>query len=92
MIKETILSIIFFLILLLIPYIVMAGVVLEPKYSDPQVDWIDPNTLPQNVTDTYTSSNGLTCKNAVFQVYVGDIRMPARKCQLPDGAWATMPF
>lgn len=92
MIKSTILSIIFFIILLSIPYMLEAGVVLEPKYTDPQIDWIDPNINPQNITDTYTSSNGLTCKNAVFQVYVGDIQMPARKCQLPDGAWATMPF
>ena len=66
-----------------------AGVEIIPKYNEPQVDWIDPNTKAKNIGDTYESSNGLQCKNAVYQVYVGDLLVPARKCQLPDGAWQT---
>ena len=81
-----------FIALLAITTDTNAGVKLVPKYNEPQVDWIDPNTKAKNIGDTYKSSNGLVCKNAVYQVYVGDVLMPARKCQLPDGARQTFTF
>jgi len=85
-------ALLFFIALVAIATDTRAGVELVPKYNDPQVDWIDPNTKPRDIGDTYLSPNGLTCKNAVYQIYVGDVLMPARKCQLPDGAWQTFTY
>lgn len=85
--KNAILSIIFFLIVLSIPYVVDAGIIIEPRYSENQLDWVDPNKEPTEFSDTYISEQGLVCENRVFQVYQKGMYLPARKCQLPDGAW-----
>jgi len=69
-----------------------AGVVIEPAYNENQLDWVDPNTAPSTMTETYISQHGLTCKNQIFQIYHMGTYLPARKCQLPDGAWFTEPL
>jgi hypothetical protein len=85
--KNAILSIIFFLIVLSIPYVVDAGIIIEPRYSENQLDWVDPNNETAEFDNHYQSELGLTCENKVFQVYHKGMYLPARKCQLPDGAW-----
>ena len=85
--KNTILTIIFFIILLSVPYVVDAGVVIEPRYSENQLHWVDPNEEPSEFSNHYNSELGLKCQNKVFQVYQNGMYLPARKCQLPDGAW-----
>jgi len=90
--KNAILSIIFFIIVLSIPYVVDAGVELEPKYNMPQVDWIDPNSQPIKTQEYYDSEDGLKCLNQIFQINQNGLNLPARKCQMPDGSWYTFLF
>lgn len=89
MIKNVILSIIFFVIMLSIPYIVDAGVIVEPRYQSNQLDWIDPNSKSNSFQEFYVSEHGLVCENQIYQIYHLGTYVPARKCQLPDGAWIT---
>ena len=88
MIKNVVLSVIFFIIVLMIPYIVDAGVVLDPKNKTPTGSWVDPNNQ-QIESDYFVSKDGLLCANRIWQVPVNGVMTPARKCRLPDGAWAT---
>lgn len=92
MIKNTILSILIFLVMITIPQIVDAGVELEPKYQIPQVDWVDPNAMPINNEKYYQSEDGLTCLNEIYQINQNGLNLPARKCQMPDGSWYTFLF
>jgi hypothetical protein len=87
MIRSLVLSVVFFFIILYIPYCAKAGVIIEPRYTENQLDWVDPNKEPSNFDGYYISEHGLTCQNQVFQVYQNGMYLPARKCQLPDGAW-----
>lgn len=87
MIKNVILSVIFFVTVLSIPYLVEAGVIIEPVYKKNQVDWIDPNKEPYEFSTHYTSEKGLKCENQIYQIYQYGSFVPARRCQLPDGAW-----
>ena len=89
MIKATVLSIVFFIIMLTIPYVANAGdIIMEPAYDKPQDVWIDPNNNDY-VSDTFISKHGLVCKNAVWQINQNTMSQPARKCRLPDGSWQT---
>jgi hypothetical protein len=88
MIKNVVLTVIFFLTVLSIPYIVDAGVVLDPKNQTPSGSWVDPN-FNQTQGDYFVSKDGLLCANKIWQVQVNGVMTPARKCRLPDGAWAT---
>ena len=88
MIKATVLSIVFFIIMLTIPYVADADIIIEPAYDKPQDVWIDPNNNDY-VSDTFISKHGLVCKNAVWQVNQNTMSQPARKCRLPDGSWQT---
>ena len=88
MIKNIIFTVIFFITVLSIPYIVDAGVVLDPKNQTPSTSWVDPN-INQSQGDYFVSKDGLLCANKIWQVPVNGVMMPARKCKLPDGAWAT---
>jgi hypothetical protein len=89
MIRSVILSLVFFCIMLTIPYALDAGVVLDPKHEEVKnTDWIDPNTESQ-IGDYFISKDGLLCANRIWQVYVNGVSNPARKCQLPDGSWQT---
>jgi len=69
-----------------------AGVVVEPAYDENQLDWVDPNGSTKDFTQFYTSQHGLTCENQIYQIYHLGAYVPARKCQLPDGAWFTEPL
>ena len=67
---------------------VLADIIIEPVHDDPQDSWIDPNEeTPFKVT--FTNKDGLICKNTIYQIDVNSLSKPARKCQLPDGSWAT---
>lgn len=91
MIKNIVLSIVFFIIMLSIPYIVNAGVVLDAKNQTPSGSWVDPNTT-QGHGDFFVSKDGLLCANRVWQVNVDGLMTPSRKCRLLDGAWQTFLF
>ena len=91
MIKDVVLTVIFFLTVLSIPYIVDAGVVLDPKNHTPSGAWVDPN-YQQTEGDYFVSKDGLLCANRVWQVNINGIMTPSRKCRLPDGAWQTFLF
>ena len=59
MIRSVILSLVFFCIMLTIPYALDAGVVLDPKHEEVKnTDWIDPNTESQ-IGDYFISKDGL---------------------------------
>ena len=58
-----------------------AGVVVEPA-----------NESTKDFKKFYTSQHGLTCENQIYQIYHLGAYVPARKCQLPDGAWFTEPL
>ena len=88
MMRDIILTAIFFITVLSIPYIVDAGVVLDPKNQTPSKSWVDPN-YNQAQGDYFVSKDGLLCANRIWQVPLNGVMMPARKCKLPDGAWAT---
>jgi hypothetical protein len=91
MIKNVILSLIFFAVVLSVPYVVEGGVVLDPKNQTPSDNWVDPNE--NTVTgDFFVSKDGLLCANRVWQVNVNGLIVPSRKCRLPDGAWQTFLF
>lgn len=67
---------------------VLADIIIEPVHDDPQDSWIDPNEeTPFKVT--FINKDGLICKNTIYQIDVNSLSKPARKCQLPDGSWAT---
>ena len=67
---------------------VLADIIIEPVHDDPQDSWIDPNEeTPFQIT--FTNKDGLTCKNTIYQIDVNSLSKPARKCQLPDGSWAS---
>ena len=67
---------------------VFADIIIEPVHDDPQDGWIDPNhEVPYSIT--FVNKNGLTCKNTIYQISVNSLTKPARKCQMPDGSWAT---
>ena len=85
--KNIVLTVVFFIIVLSIPYIVDAGIVIEPRYQQNQLDWIDPNSQQDIFQEYYISEQGLKCQNQIFQIYHLGTHLPARKCQLPDGAW-----
>ena len=91
MIKNIVLTVIFFITVLTIPYIVDAGVVLDPKNQTPSGSWVDPN-YDHASGDYFVSKDGLLCANRVWQVNINGIMTPSRKCRLPDGAWQTFLF
>ena len=91
MIKNVILSVIFFIIVLSIPYCVNAGVVLDAKNKTPSGAWVNPNTT-DSVGEYFVSKDGLLCANRVWQVNINGLMTPSRKCRLPDGAWQTFLF
>lgn len=91
MIKNVVLSVIFFITVLTIPYIVDAGVVLDPKNKTPSGAWVDPNTT-DSVGEFYVSKDGLLCSNQIWQVNINGLMVPSRKCRLPDGSWQTFLF
>jgi|TARA_B100000424_G_scaffold195300_1_gene152739 hypothetical protein len=88
MIKNVTLSVIFFIIVLMIPYIVDAGVIVKEKQQQPKDKWIDPNQN-NHFGEYFVSKDGLICHNSIWQVVQNGITKPARKCQLPDGSWNT---
>jgi len=92
MIKNIVLTMIFFITVLSIPYVVDAGVIVEPRYQSNQLNWIDPNSGQQSFVEYYRSEHGLVCENQIYQIYHLGTYVPARKCQLPDGAWITEQF
>ena len=67
---------------------ILADIVIEPVHDDPQDGWIDPNEEAP-YSDTFVNKNGLTCRNTIYQINVNSLTKPARKCQLPDGSWAS---
>lgn len=87
MIKNTIFTVLLFILIITVPYIADAGVELEPKYQENQLDWVDPNFEPYQFNQFYTSESGLKCENQIYQIYHLGAFVPARRCQLPDGAW-----
>lgn len=91
MIKNIVLSVIFFITVLTIPYIVDAGVVLDPKNKTPSGSWVDPNTT-DSVGEFYVSKDGLLCSNQIWQVNINGLMVPSRKCRLSDGSWQTFLF
>ena len=91
MIRNVIISIVLFVIVLTIPYIANAGVVLDPKNETPSGAWVDPNTT-EGHGDFFVSKDGLLCANRIWQVNVNGLMTPSRKCRLPDGAWQTFLF
>ena len=91
MIKNIVLCVIFFITVLMIPYVVDAGVVLDPKNKTPSGAWVDPNST-QSVGEYFVSKDGLLCANRIWQVNINGLMTPSRKCRLPDGAWQTFLF
>jgi len=91
MIRNIIISIVLFVIVLTIPYIANAGVVLDPKNETPSGAWVDPNAT-EGHGDFFVSKDGLLCANRIWQVNVNGLMSPSRKCRLPDGAWQTFLF
>lgn len=92
MMRNLTLTVVFFIMVLSIPYIVDAGVLVEKTYQENQQIWIDPNNNVNAFQKYYTAQNGLTCKNQVLQVIHKGLYIPARKCQLPDGSWHYFSF
>ena len=91
MIKNVIRSLLFFAVVLSVPYVVEGGVVLDAKNQTPSGAWVDPNTTVGH-GDFFVSKDGLLCANRVWQVNVNGLMVPSRKCRLPDGAWQTFLF
>lgn len=91
MIRNIVLTVIFFITVLTIPYIVDAGVVLDPKNKTPSGAWVDPNST-QLVGEYFVSKDGLLCANRIWQVNINGLMTPSRKCRLPDGSWQTFLF
>jgi len=91
MIKNIIISIVLFIFVLTVPYIVNAGVVLDAKNQTPSGAWVDPNTTVAH-GDFFVSKDGLLCANRVWQVNINGLMTPSRKCRLPNGAWQTFLF
>jgi hypothetical protein len=91
MIKNVVLSVIFFITVLSIPYVVDAGVIVKEVKQEPKDKWIDPNQN-KHFGEFFISKNGLICHNSIWQVVQNGMTQPARKCQLPDGAWQTFLF
>ena len=91
MIKNIVLCVIFFITVLMIPYVLDAGVVLDPKNKTPSGSWVDPN-ITQSVGEYFVSKDGLLCSNRVWQVNINGLMTPSRKCKLPDGSWQTFLF
>ena len=88
MIKNTILTIIFFIIVLCIPYILNSGIIVKEVYEAPKDKWLDPNHN-NHFGEYFISKHGLICHNSIWQVTHNGMTQPARKCQLPDGSWQT---
>lgn len=86
--RNIVLTVVFFILVLSIPYIVDAGVIVKEVYQEPQQDWVDPNQSVNDFGDTYVAQNGLICDNQIYQSLQQGLYIPARKCQLPDGSWA----
>ena len=88
MIRNIVLTVIFFITVLTIPYIVDAGVIVKEEYKQPQDKWLDPNQN-NHFGEYFVSKHGLICHNSVWEIAQNGITQPARKCQLPDGSWQT---
>jgi len=88
MIRNTILSILFFLIILSIPYVLDAGIMLEPKYQS-EPSWVKEN---QEIGEFYVAQDGLYCANQIYQVNLNGLYIPSRRCRMPDQSWQLVPF
>ena len=88
MIRSVILSLVFFCIMLTIPYALDAGVIVKEAYKQPQDRWVDPNQN-NHFGEYFVSKHGLICHNSIWEITQNGITQPARKCQLPDGSWQT---
>ena len=71
MIKNIIISIVLFIFVLTVPYMVNAGVVLDAKNQAPSGAWVDPNATVGH-GDFFVSKDGLLCANRVWQVNIMD--------------------
>jgi|TARA_A100001391_G_scaffold185656_1_gene154351 hypothetical protein len=89
MIKNIIFAVIMFIVILSVPYIMNAGVVLDAKNKTiTSESWTNPN-YHEATGDYFVSKDGLLCANRIWQVPVNGLLVPARKCKLPNGSWAT---
>ena len=89
MIKNIIFAVIMFIVILSVPYVMNAGVVLDAKNKTiTSESWTDPN-YQESTGDYFVSKDGLLCANRIWQVSVNGLLVPARKCKLSNGAWAT---
>lgn len=86
--RNFVLTVIFFIIVLSIPYIVDAGIVVKESYAPPPDKWIDPNQ-ENHFGEYFISKQGLICHNSIWEITQNGMTQPARKCQLPDGSWQT---
>ena len=77
--------------MLMIPQFLEAGVSIEPRYQEPQGNWVAQQNN-QEIGEFYVSQDGLYCANQVYQIYQNGMYIPGRRCRMPDQSWHLLPF